>query len=36
MNVSTTGENFIKSYEKHHLDVYNDGFGFLTVGMAIR
>ena len=24
MNVSTTGKNFIKSYEKHHLDVYDD------------
>lgn len=32
MNVSTTGKNFIKSYEKYRLDVYDDGFGFLTVG----
>ncbi|WP_277408883.1 lysozyme [Lacrimispora xylanisolvens] len=32
MNVSTTGKNFIKSFEKYRLDVYDDGFGFLTVG----
>ena len=32
MNVSTTGKNFIKIYEKYRLDVYDDGFGFLTVG----
>jgi GH24 family phage-related lysozyme (muramidase) len=32
MNISTTGKNFIKIYEKYRLDVYDYGFGFLTVG----
>jgi len=32
MNVSTTGENFIKGYEEYHEKVYDDEFGNLTVG----
>lgn len=32
MNVSTTGKNFIKAFEKKRPDVYDDDFGNLTVG----